>query len=70
MTKKQAAEALGVTTRTIDSWRARGIDLGVRFTPTGRVRFSGEAVAKLVRDRKPRRYVKATPEAAEEEKLV
>ncbi len=54
LTKREAAAMLCVTTRTIDSWRARGIDMGVVYTPTRRVRFSAEAIEKMLRTRRPR----------------
>jgi len=39
ITKRQIAELLQVSTRTIDRWIARGVDIGKVRLPSGNYRF-------------------------------
>jgi DeoR/GlpR family transcriptional regulator of sugar metabolism len=49
MTKTQLSEYLGVSTRTIDRYLARGVDMGrVRFRRGGVVRFDPSKIKTLI----------------------
>lgn len=58
MTKNEVADLLNVSTRTVDRWRAAGLDLGeVKLTPTAVPKYRRSVVlAALAAGRfKPRR---------------
>lgn len=44
LTKKEVAKILGVSTRTIDRYRAMNFDLGVVSMPGGGVRFDASRI--------------------------
>lgn len=57
MTKKEAAQMLGVSTRTLDHWKAAGASLGqIKVGPFGRKTFyKKSAIRRLIRDAPRRR---------------
>jgi transposase len=58
LTKRQIAQHFQVSTRTIDRWRAMGIDLGVIKTPGGAVRFNPVKLESTIRAGKFKRLEK------------
>jgi DNA-binding transcriptional MerR regulator len=54
LTKQEVAKMFQISTRTLDRWRAMGIDLG-EITINGTVRFDPAKVASIIAARKAKR---------------
>ena len=56
MTKREVAEWLKVTPRTVERWRERG-QVSFTRTPSGRIRFRRSEIQRALDSNEPRRRV-------------